>query len=87
LPERSGRRISRIGEYLVSARSLGSVELFKILMPKVDLAANVDHIRNVLAFEHVRNLADRLDIRRNVLGFRAIAPRRRLDENARLVAD
>ncbi len=56
-------------------------------MAKIDLAAHIDHIRNGLAVQHMRDLADRPHVGRDVLAFRAIAPRCRLHETALLIAD
>ena len=87
LPKRTRSRIARIGEDFVAACGLRRIQFFKIFVPEIDLAADVDQLGNVPALERVRNFANRLDVRRDVLTLRAVAARRGLDESTVLVAD
>ena len=56
-------------------------------MAHVNFAAHIDHVRNVFAFERVRDLLDRLDVGGDVFAFRSVAARCGLDQMAFLVAN
>ena len=86
LAQRTRGGVARIGEDLVAGRRLARVDLGEIGMPKIDLAADLRHLRDPLAAQLLRDVADRQRIRGDVLADRAIAAGRGGDELALLIA-
>ena len=87
MAQRAGGGVARIGEDLVAGGGLGFVESAEIIVAKVNLAADVDAIGDVLAFEDVRHVAHGADIGGDVLAFGAVAASGGGNERAVLVAD
>ncbi len=86
LAQRARRRIARIGEHRVVGLGLPPVQLEKILLEHVDLAAHFAGRGNVAAFQRVRNVLDGADVGGDVLSFKTVAAGRGAHQLAILVA-
>ena len=86
LPQRTGSRIARIGEYLSAGRCLPLVEREEVGLLHIDLAAHLADRGKVAALELLRHVLERADIGGDVLAFGAVAPRRGAHQFAVLVA-
>ena len=82
LPERSGRRVSRIGEGGELPLRHPAVEIAERLERHDRLAADRDEPGGFAAAEPERHRPDRADVRRDVLAHGSVAARRAARENA-----
>ena len=80
MAQRTGCRISRVGEDLGASGSLLRIETLKIFVSHVDFAAHVDYAGHIAPFQLVGNLRDGHDVARYILPFRTIAAGRGLSE-------
>src|SRR5690606_14846745 len=62
LAERTGGGIAWIGEHLLAGRCLGSIQLLKVSMREIDLAAHIYDLREIRRFDFVRQAADRENV-------------------------
>src|SRR5262249_26374001 len=86
LAQRPGRRVARIGENLSAALGLPFVEREERMLGHIDFAAHLADVWNVPAFELLRYVLERADVRRDILALGAVAARRGPDQLAALVA-
>ncbi len=84
LAQRAGGEVARIGEGRLAGLGLAGVERAKIGVAHIDLSARLEDFGR--AGQAVRDGVDGADIGGDVLALVAVAPRRRLDELAVLVA-
>ena len=75
LPQRTGRRVARVGEHLLLGRGLALVEREEVGPGHVDFAADLAR-RGNFALQLVRDLLDGPHIGGDVLAFEAVAARR-----------
>ena len=78
LAQRTRRSVARIGEYLFVRCLLALVQRGKIGMRHVNFAANFENFWRAVKF--LRDRLNRLHIARDVLAFKTIAARRRLNQ-------
>ena len=86
LAQRARRRIARIGKNRIVGFGLLPVELEKVLLEHVNLAAHLAGGGNIPALQRVRNILDGADIGGDVLAFETVAARGRAHQFAVLVA-
>src|SRR5690606_12005890 len=87
LPQRTGRRVARVGEGLVAGGHQAGVELLELLHREEDLAPDLHQVGHLLAGEPVGDLRDGADVGRDVLTGAAVAAGRRAGEAAPLVGE
>ena len=85
LAQRAGGEIARIGEGRLAGLRLAGVERGEVGKAHIDLAAGLENSRR--AGQAARDGLDGADVGGDVLALVAVAPRRRLDELAVLVAE
>ena len=85
LAKRAGGRVAGIGVKRSAGLRLPRVDAGEPVLGHVDLAAHVEDARR-LAFQGVRNAADRAHVGGDVLALLSVAARRRLNQHAVLVA-
>ena len=87
LAQRPGRRVAGVGVGLLPRRLGRGVQRGELLVAEVDLAADLDEVGPAGACEPLGDFGDGADVGGHVLADPAVAPRRRLDQHAPLVAD
>jgi hypothetical protein len=86
LAQRAGGGVARIDVGALAGGLGGCVERGEIIVPEVDLAAHLDDVRPAVARQTVRELADGLQVLRDVLADAAVTTGGALRQHAVLVA-